>query len=198
MIDLGTISLKDKDTQKFLASACIGIVLIIAFLAFLLIPKASKLLYLIRENSKLDTQLSAAAEDAAKIDGLNSNKAGLAAEISALQERFLEETQIPLFLEELSKLAEETSVRLNSLKIPKEVAEAGEKEKTPLEKKYKKVPIFIEAECGFHDLGRFINKLESAKRFISVSDIEIKAQKESPGLHRVDLEIETIARQRIE
>jgi len=198
MIDLRTINIKDKDTQKFLIAVAIGIVVIVLFLALLLVPKASKLVYLIKENAKFESQLRSVEKDLSNIGALEKSKEELTAEILALQKTFLEETQIPLFLEELSKLAEQTSVRLNSLKLPKEDVDPEAEEKTQIEKKYKKVPIFIEAECGFHDLGRFINKLESSKRFIAISDINIKAQEDTPRLHRVRLEVEAIARRKAE
>jgi len=203
MIDLKTINLKDRDTQKFLIAISAGIVAIVAFLLFMIVPKATKLVSLIKSNSQLSIELKDTELNIARTEKMKEKKDGLQKKISSSQERFLEQRQIPVFLEELSKLAEEADVKLNSLKLPKAAvgsdwkaasAASPARKKASVEDKYEKVPIFIEAECGFHELGSFINKLENAKRFIGIADMEIAAQKDSVKLHKVSLNIETIAR----
>ncbi|NQT01475.1 MAG: type 4a pilus biogenesis protein PilO [Planctomycetes bacterium] len=55
----------------------------------------------------------------------------------------------------------------------------------------KEIPIAIKARCGYHRLGDFISKLESAKRVFAVRDIIIAARPQSPRSHDVQLLVST-------
>jgi Tfp pilus assembly protein PilO len=52
---------------------------------------------------------------------------------------------------------------------------------------YQEIPILITAKSGYHQIGHFLSSLESADRFMKVTDINIKANKLSPKNHDVEL-----------
>ncbi|NQS99786.1 MAG: type 4a pilus biogenesis protein PilO, partial [Candidatus Omnitrophica bacterium] len=56
---------------------------------------------------------------------------------------------------------------------------------------YYGVPILVKAECRYHQLGRFLNELERADRFMKISDIKIKARPDRPETLYIQLIIVT-------
>jgi Tfp pilus assembly protein PilO len=67
----------------------------------------------------------------------------------------------------------------------------GKEDKVKKSGFYKEQPILINAKCGFHELGKFLSKMENADRFMKVSDINIKSVAQSPKKHDVELLIVT-------
>ncbi len=97
------------------------------------------------------------------------------------------ESEIPLLLEELSAIAGKSKIKIIGIKPKMESAPASDKRKIP----YQEIPIFIEATCGYHQLGYFISELENAKRLFAVRDISIKGNSESTRSHDVSLVVST-------
>lgn len=60
-------------------------------------------------------------------------------------------------------------------------------------KLYIRVPITAGLECGYHQLGDFISKLESSKQFIKVDSIDLTVEKAEEGAStaKVDLTLST-------
>ena len=56
---------------------------------------------------------------------------------------------------------------------------------------YSQQRILINAQCGYHQLGTFIGELESAERFMEISDIKIEVGKLNPKRHKVQLVVNT-------
>ncbi len=103
--------------------------------------------------------------------------------LTAANKSFVEPNEIPAFLENLSKLAQETEVKIMSLNpadAPK-TAESGP---------YTRVPISLSAAAGTHAFGRFLAKLESQKPFIRVTDIKITANPMDMKRHQIELKVE--------
>ena len=89
-------------------------------------------------------------------------------------------------LEELSEVAIESGVKILSIKPITMPETAADKSGI-----YRQVPISIEAKCGYHDLGLFIQKLESLDRFMKISDIYLESNKSDAIRHNAKLEITT-------
>ncbi|MBU1924358.1 MAG: type 4a pilus biogenesis protein PilO [Candidatus Omnitrophica bacterium] len=93
------------------------------------------------------------------------------------------EREFPLFLELLSKLAKDSDVKI--------IAIEPQKVKDYLQNTlYVEIPVFINAYCGYHDLGRFINDIEFADKLMRVETVKIVAEGES-ARHQVVITVIT-------
>ncbi len=195
------IDFKDPETQKVTTGLIVGVLIVLASLTFLVVPKVSRLFALLSETSRLKTDMRSVQRDMVQIRALEKKRDFIKKQIAEYETGFLDASKIPVFLEELSELAKECNVKLTALK-PMEVttefksglgvnSEGGAVRHSG--GFYEEIPIYIRAECGYHPLGKFINRLEVGNRFVRITDIKIQGQREKPRLHKVDLIIETIA-----
>ncbi len=99
---------------------------------------------------------------------------------------FIAPDEVPSLLENLSKLASASGLRIVSLKPDEQTAgEAGP---------YAKVPIRISAQAGGHELGRFLGRLEASPTFFRVADLRVVENPSDARRHEIQLEIETYRR----
>ena len=92
--------------------------------------------------------------------------------------------QLPTLLENLSKLATESGVRITSLK-------PVEAPPLPGKRLYFSVPIEIKATAATHELGNFVSKLETAVTFFKITDLKISANTADERKHSIEMMVET-------
>jgi Tfp pilus assembly protein PilO len=76
-----------------------------------------------------------------------------------------DEKEVPELLVELRRAVEEEEVELLALRT-------GDQENRG---EYTTVPFDVEVNSGFHELGRFINRLEDGERFLAIDDVTIES-----------------------
>ena len=101
-------------------------------------------------------------------DGLNSSRAEL--EAMSLKVRSLQE--VPVILEEISRTANQFNVKIEQVKP---LPESQEILISAPEGKYYALPIVIQAVCGYHMFGHFLNTLESGHLFFTLRDWHMEA-----------------------
>lgn len=105
------------------------------------------------------------------------------------EKRFIASDEIPAFLENISKLAPQSGVRLISMQPPTE----GPKKETAKEtanNPYTPILIRLNAVGGTHEFGKFLSLLETNPTFIKVTDIRISPNPEDERKHILELSIE--------
>ena len=105
--------------------------------------------------------------------------------VESYEKRLPAEQEIPSILENLSTMANGSNVKIIGI-APVQVS-AKEAAAKNIGKIYKEIPILINAKSGYHELGIFLNNLESADRFMKVVDIEVRSSKASPKKHDTEL-----------
>ena len=106
-----------------------------------------------------------------------------------LQKRLPAQDQISSLLEDFSSVAESSGVkilRIKPLEEPVPLNKAKQVNNT-----YTEFPILIEARAGYHQLGAFVNKLETMDRFIKITDIDIAGMEKDPRRHDIKMRIVT-------
>ncbi|MBU1045167.1 MAG: type 4a pilus biogenesis protein PilO [Candidatus Omnitrophica bacterium] len=71
----------------------------------------------------------------------------------------------PVFLELISKLAKNSDVKIAAIEPQKTTDAQGSF--------FIKIPVFIDAYCGYHELGKFLNEIEYADKFMRIGNIKI-------------------------
>jgi len=105
---------------------------------------------------------------------------------------------ISLYLEMLSAIASETGVKISSIQPQQQpVVARGQKQSGGPEKKekveeYKPAGFEISGVSGYHQIGRFVSKIENYKTFILIEDLMIRAQEEDPRSHLLRMKIRMI------
>ncbi len=98
--------------------------------------------------------------------------------------------EFPVFLELISALAKKNNIKIIAIE-PQAMIDNPDLF-------YMEFPVLIDALCGYHDLGRFINNLEDAKIFMKIKDIKIANDDIIPKQHNVFLNISTFCLKEVE
>lgn len=165
--------------------------LILAFAAAILIV----IDYFVLLHPTIDTFMRvspALSEARVRLDGLRDDRKNaelierkwtqMRERLDTTEKRFIAPGEIPRLLENLSQLAQESNVKILTLR-PVDVAD-------PEPGPYVKIPIRISALAGTHELGAFLARLEGAQTFFRVTDLKIKEYPPDPHRHSVDLRLE--------
>lgn len=95
------------------------------------------------------------------------------------------EKDIPYLLQYLSQIGKETQVKLMKIEKLKEIKSERD------QALYVTVPLSLTFKSGYHNSGLFINKLETAKRFMKIQDFTISGNTKLPLEHKIDVLIYT-------
>lgn len=178
----------DESKKKILliyAAALLFVILLYFF--FFLKPSVARLFELIPKVAEINMDMKSVNDDLLLEDRLKKKLQALEEELGEYEKRLSREKEIPMLLENLSKIARSSRVKILSI-TPSSKTRNGRTEK---EKKgegvYQEVPIAITAQSGYHELGTFINRLENNERYMQVSNMKIKSGKPNPKRHDVEL-----------
>lgn len=151
-----------------------------------------------KEAGQLKVGIKSTRDDAKFISMFKNKSSDLKKEIDELGKMVITEGDMPKALENISKFADISAVRI--LKI-RPILESGTAElklsnKGPLKGRdvfsRKKISIF--AKCGFNQLGRFIVLLESSPIFFDINSIEIQTDQQDYMKHTVTIILEVAVR----
>lgn len=94
------------------------------------------------------------------------------------------EKDIPVLLEELTEIAELAAIEFVSIR-PQRASSIKELAGKEGEGVYLRLPIRIEMRCSFHDLERFLFRLEKSKRFVKVIELKITGGGSKENLRQI-------------
>ncbi|MFA6356695.1 MAG: type 4a pilus biogenesis protein PilO [Candidatus Omnitrophota bacterium] len=168
----------------------VGIGVAIAFFALIQFSTVP----LLKGIGKLNKDIVKEREDLKKADNLIKSKPQLEKRLELLSAKLGEyenaippHTEMPNILQEISGIASETKVKISKIEPlrsekqaePSKADKAKQAAKPGADKKpkslYTEIPIQVEAKGGYHALGEFINRIETADNVMSIGDIEIRA-----------------------
>jgi len=172
------IKMDESKKKVFLIYVAALLVIITAYSYLLLRPSVSRLTDLIPKLRSRRAEIQAVRTDLPLEDKLKEKNRLAAKRLKAYENRLSREKEIPALLESLSKLARDSRVKILGI--------------TPLQKVrasmgriYQEVPISINAQSGYHELGNFINKLENDKRFMQISNLSVRANRNNAKWHNI-------------
>ena len=162
------------------------ILITIVYLLLFFIPELKVFFRKFTESSQLKAEIIKTQKDWANIDAVEKKILQLNERIDYYEKRLPDEKEIPSVLEYLSEAAKRMDVRITEIKPVEQ-----DKDEISQFTLYYKAPILLKAECGYHQLGRFLNRLESAARFMKINDLKIVANPRSSDIHYVQLTVIT-------
>lgn len=168
----------EKQTLVLGIVAVLAIVLI--FHVLFLRPRIQRLRQLVPELATLKKNLHRTMRDAANVDVLKKKQEDLKAKVDFYTDKLPRGKEISSLLESLSRIAKESQIKITEIEPhDRDIRSQGEM--------YLEVPIAVRASGGYHQLGKFINRLEGGSRFIRISDIEIKENSRNSRNHNIRL-----------
>lgn len=149
------------------------------------------------EARKLKTGIRDARNES-KLSSTNKNRiADLEKEFADLNKQISDEEELPRVLESISKAADVSSVRVQTIRPMGEtsVSPKAAAAKTPdkSEGVYVRQKISLTLTSGFHQLGRFIALLENSPVFLDIRQVEIRGGQEY-GKQVVTIVLEVVLR----
>ncbi len=108
-------------------------------------------------------------------------------QLSDREKMFIAPDETPALLEQLSKIAQKSGVRIVSLEPSDTKSSSSKKMYTPL-------PILVKASAGTHEFGAFLAQLETGGTFFSIKNLKISANPTNERKHLIELTMEAVKR----
>lgn len=176
------------EQRKVLIIAISITILLVADISFILLPLINKTFDLSSRVSSTRKNIDNLNQQISTIDETREKLSRLKESYRKYVKRFSREEEIPQLLETLSKIAAESEVAILAVRP---AATQLDKQDKKLANIFREVPIEIRAMGGYHQLGSFINKLETLDRFLKVTDISITQNINTPRNHSLRLLVAT-------
>ncbi len=176
----------EKNKNLIIVSALV--VIFIFDVIILMKPQIAILSKLSSKSAALNRDLRDAKKAVASQKDTENKLALLKVKVKEWGSAVTPEEELPSVLEGISRIANQTSTKITQIKPIKE-------EKAPILKSasgtYYKIPILIEAQCGYHSLGKFLNELENGQVIMKIIALEIVANPADIMHHLVKLTVQT-------
>jgi len=135
----------------------------------------------------LSSDIKKAKSDMRKLDGYKNDLEQLSSKFNQANLKVKSRNDIPLILEHIAIIASETGVKIDQIlpdTLDQELLTENEQQK------YYDLPIYMEARSGYHNLGRFLNKLNEGDISLRVGAFSIIATQDT-RYHLVKLTFRT-------
>ena len=180
-----------KTKKETLAFIIIGVILFIFLYSQIFLKSVlSELFVLNPEIRKLKIDIKITKEDLRHEETLKKRLKDMEGRIDVYEKKLPVEHEIPMLLEDLSRMAKNSYVKILGI-TPVSISRRGKRKELKKSKVYREIPIMIRAKSGYHELATFINKLEAADRFMELSDIKVKSNKDDFRRHDIELIVST-------
>lgn len=179
-----------KEKQKLYALIAIfGIAGLLLYFNLLLKPLFSSFVAKNREFRTVRSRVKNEEQMLANEAAIKKQYENFAKQADYFEKRLPSQDQISNLLEDFSSVAESSGVKILKIK-PLEAAAAANKQKA-VNNAYDEFPILIEARAGCHQLGDFVNKIETMDRFIKITDVDVAGIDKDPRHHDIKMRIIT-------
>ncbi|MBU0633453.1 MAG: type 4a pilus biogenesis protein PilO [Candidatus Omnitrophica bacterium] len=176
--------------QYRIAGLILMFIIAVFYFSLVVHPQLKRLIILTAQEKALRHRIRSVEE-------LNKDKESLDKDIQKIKDRldYFEEqlpsqVNIPQILESLVTIAKNCNVNFTAVEPQKieEIRVGEEGGRTYLE-----IPIKLRLEAGYHELGRFINRIENYPRFMKVNKIKIEERNLNSKRHSADLTVNAFA-----
>lgn len=174
--------------QKIIVYGVITLCLLIANYKLFFRPTVRSLIKTLPQVRELQRKVNFARNAVANIQTYKKQIEELRSSLSLYKKRFSTKQEIFSLLQGLSEIAKSSGLKIIAIKPHPAVIATQKDTKTGA---YQKFPISINARCGYHQLGRFLNKLENADTFMRITDISITSNPQDPLEHQIYILVNT-------
>ena len=181
-----------EEKKKWLTVVVLAFLILMVYLRFFLGPAVGKFNSLWSEIREIRRNLMTVQNAKEKLAQMEAETSELRKRTKKMEVRFPSRAELPELLEHLSDVAKKSEVDIL------EILPSGPIQTTAsaanVQPIYEELPIAFMAKSGYHELGAFINHLESSERIFAVKNIEIKSDPSNPRKHGIRLVLGTFVR----
>ena len=135
--------------------------------------------------TKISKDLNELTKNLLSIQGLKDKEAMMA---GSKIKKVISQEQVPLLLEEISKVANEEGIKITQIKPSRDTAAKRDKSASG---GLDALQVSLDLVCGYHNLGKFINDLENSQFFIQVQSVKITEKEKDSAIQSVGLVLRT-------
>jgi len=179
-------SLDEKQSYAVL----VGIICLILILDYFLLlgPQIGALNKISPEINILSKDIKEAKNNVLRIDQYNEQVGKLKDQLQDLNVHVISREEVPLILMTISTLAYQNGVKIDQI-MP--VSENQNLILDNNDRKYYSFPIHVQAQSGYHNFGRFINKIEQETIHLEIGSFSIASVQDSKH-HMINLTLEAV------
>ena len=167
--------------QKIIMGVILLAILVAGGYFLLLSPKMIEVNDLRGQRAAKQAELSQSRAVAASLARFKQEAQALRTKLEAAKERLPSENEIPGLYRQVSDLAFQSGLSVGLFQ-PKDPATKDV---------YQEVPISINAEAGYHQLGSFFDRLSRLPRIVNLTDLKLAGIARPTGTVRADLILTT-------
>ncbi|MDP8259739.1 MAG: type 4a pilus biogenesis protein PilO [Candidatus Gygaella obscura] len=173
------IDFKYKDLTVIIVVA----LLVIVFDYSLVLSRQMRLLgSLNKKATEYRQKLSLADDSTSRVESFQTRRRSLKEKAEQFTKEIITETQISGLIEDIEQCAKDEFVKVSYIKPMNLVRSL---KSTSSEYTFSTLGMHIEAVAGYHQFGKFINRLERLNSFITVKELNIKASATSNLRHNI-------------
>ena len=184
------LGLSARELRTIATGGALGIVVFAVYVSALLKP-------LWREAASLGQQVRSSQEQLLVLRQSTTNEAAMREQHRHLQEAvlslrkvLLSDAELPSVIEFLSGLASQTQVKIQTIFPQRPLEPFSGQAKTPPElMAYKEIPIQIDAQASYHQLGTFLGLIEASDKPMQVATLRISGNPKDPRWHTISLSL---------
>ncbi|MFH1791527.1 MAG: type 4a pilus biogenesis protein PilO [Candidatus Omnitrophota bacterium] len=187
---LAKINIRDEKSQILAVGGAVTALVLVLYFLLLFGPSMARLGVLGGESRDLIDGITKTENELSRKELIEKRLADAKSIYDAEKESLSSDKEVPILLSELSNIARETGVKIIKIDPIESRGRGGRPDAEKDEKKpYKTVSIVVDAQCGYHQLGLMLNRLENSARFIDVSEMSIRTNNRDARSHNVRLVI---------
>lgn len=186
-------SLNQRTQYYVLIGILVGILLL--DVGLIMVPQfigISKMSSATEENLKNIEQLK---NNQMRLPQYNLQVRNIQLEIDAIHKYIRSESEIPMVLESISRLATQYDIRIDQLMPLKSTMRELVRTEDGV---YLAISISIKAQGGFHNLGQFLGHMENEKMFLTMQQLECTGNPENTKVHDINLILEITVLQKVQ
>ena len=176
------------DNQKKILVVIFCILILYVDLSFVLKGQASGIKSLAPKIAKLNKDLNNLNLSLVSMRAAKAKAGATISKLTVASSKLIAEGQISGLLQEISNEANKLNIKIDQIRPSREITVV---KKSIAGDKLSPVLINLDLTADYHNLGKFINKLESFEVFLSVQGIEILAQQTDYMKQEVKLVLKT-------
>ena len=151
-----------------IAAICAGAVIFFLFLS----ESQAQLEKKLKEEQELLKIFEDKAFEASTLEQLKAQMKSMEASFGALVKQLPSQTEVPGLLEDISKLAFDSGLELNSIKLANE----------RIVEFYAESPIEIVVQGGYHSIGNFVSGVSALPRIVTLHDFSLSPASGNPSM----------------
>jgi len=181
-----SIDFKSKSVQLIIAFSLVGLLGFVLYIQIIFIPSVASFLKVTDTARKTKQEIFNAKQELQTFDAVVLKHTEAKEKFNSAMEQIADNT--PSILKKISDIAIANNVRITSTRPLTDQGKANMYSRF-ITADFEEQLYEINAESGYHSLGMFIYQLEKLKNIIKIRNIAIRANKNLPFKHTVELTI---------